>query len=320
MNIDTLSLGVVIAAVIIVLGIMIAYVSFRIFRGDAARTRIQEFVVSPSSTSWVSAEVPDAIDTLQGSLFSRTVIPFFLKIAKFFGRLISSASTEQLNWKLSIARNPLRMRAMEFNGLRILLLLAGIILALLTWLSDRLQNHIALLLGAALIVMTVLLPQAWLNSQVRKAQNEARTGLPDAIDMLSVCAFAGLGFDQSLQRVSDYWRTALGVEFRRVVNEIELGVSRSEALRNMSLRLRIPELTTFVAIIIQAENLGMPIADVLHAQADQMRILRQFRAKEIANKLPAKMIMPLAFMILPALFAVIFAPLVPSLVNLFGGL
>lgn len=316
---DILTLGVLIAVFIVILGITIAIVSFRVLRGDAVQTRIQEFVVSPSSTGWVYAEVQTSTEQFQGSLFRRTVVPQLLKISGLFGKFFSRASIEQLNWKLSVARNPLKLRAIEFNGLRVIFLVVGILLAFLLLASNRFQNRISYIGAAGIILVAVLLPDAWLNSQVRKAQNEAQAGLADAIDMLSVCAHAGLGFDQSLQRVSDYWRNALGIEFRRVVNEIELGVSRADALRSMSNRLRIPELTTFVAIIIQADNLGMPTADVLHAQAEQMRVLRQFRAKEIANKLPAKMIMPLAFMILPALLAVIFAPLVPSLANLFGG-
>jgi tight adherence protein C len=153
---------------------------------------------------------------------------------------------------------------------------------------------------------------------MRTHQDDIRRGLPDALDMLSVCTFAGLGFDQALQRVSEYWHSPLGVEFSRVVQEIELGVSRAEALRNMSDRMQVGELSSFVAIIIQSENLGMRIADVLHGQAEQMRVLRQYRAKEVANRLPAKMMVPLALLILPALMAVIFAPMVPSLLLLFG--
>jgi len=316
---DIFSLGFIIAAVVIILGLTIAVVSFKMFRGDQVGTRIQEFVVSSNATGLVNAEVQAVPEILQGSLFSRTIVPFFKKVGAFFGKFGQLTSSEQLNWKLSISKNPLKLKALEFNGLRILLILAGLILALLVNLPDQFQNRLALLAGLGIILLSLMIPEAWINSQVRKAQNEARAGLPDALDMLSVCAFAGLGFDQSLQRVSEYWQNTLGNEFKRVVNEIELGVTRADALRNLSNRLRIPELTTFVAIIIQAENLGMRTADVLHAQADQMRVLRQFRAKEIANRLPAKMILPMAFFILPSLFAVIFAPIVPRLIGLFTG-
>ena len=233
------------------------------FRNDIVNTRIQEYVVSPSSTGWVYAETPTDVEQLQGSLFSRTVIPFLRKIAGFLGQFLSLASAEQLNWKLSIIRNPLKLRAFEFNGIRLLVLLGGIALAVLLNVRSGFQNRLDMVAGVGLLVVALLVPEVWLNAQVRRAQNEARAGLPDALDMLSVCAYAGLGFDQSLQRVSEYWHTTLGNEFKRVVNEIELGVSRADALRNMSNRLRIPELSTFVAVIIQADSLGMPTADVL---------------------------------------------------------
>jgi tight adherence protein C len=163
-------------------------------------------------------------------------------------------------------------------------------------------------------------PTVWLQRKVRDAQDAVRKALPDALDMLSVCASAGLGFDQALQRVSDYWNNKLAEEFKRVVHEMEVGVSRADALRNLSNRLDVTELSNFVAVIVQAETLGMRIADVLHSQAEQMRILRQFRAKEVANTLPAKMMVPLAMLILPALIAVILGPLVPTFIDAMGNL
>ena len=80
----------------------------------------------------------------------------------------------------------------------------------------------------------------------------------------------------------------------------------------------VDELTSFISIIVQAEEIGMSFADVLHSQADQMRIMRQYRAKEIANRMPAKMIIPLAIFIFPALIAVILGPVIPTLMNAFG--
>jgi tight adherence protein C len=98
---------------------------------------------------------------------------------------------------------------------------------------------------------------------------------------------------------------------------MEMGVSRSTALKDMSKRLDVDDLSQFIAIIIQAEMIGMSYADVLQSQALQMRVLRQFRAREIANKLPAKMIIPLATCIFPAILAVILGPAIPTLMDIF---
>jgi tight adherence protein C len=135
--------------------------------------------------------------------------------------------------------------------------------------------------------------------------------------MLSVCASAGLGFDQSLQRVSEYWDTPIGHEFGRVINEMEMGLTRRDALRNLSDRLEIREISSFVALILQTEQLGMSISDTLHAQADQMRIERRYRAQEQAQKAPIKMLIPMAILIFPALLAVILGPSIPTLIEVF---
>jgi len=152
---------------------------------------------------------------------------------------------------------------------------------------------------------------------MRTRQDEIRRGLPDALDMLSVCASAGLGFDQSLQKISSYWDTELGYELQRTTQEMEMGISRADALRNMSSRVDVDDLSNFIAIIIQAEKIGMSYANVLHSQSLQMRVLRRLRAREIANKLPGKMIIPVALFIFPAIIVVILGPAIPTLFGIF---
>jgi tight adherence protein C len=177
------------------------------------------------------------------------------------------------------------------------------------------------LIGAAIIIYVGFFgPTVWLKRRVRKRQDQIRKGLPDALDMLSVTAEAGLGFDQSLQRVSEYWKTPVGIEFGRVVSEMEMGVSRRTALRNMADRLDVTELSSFVAVIIQSDQLGMSIADALHAQAKQMRIERRFRAQEAARKVPLKMLFPMLLLIFPAMLAVVCGPSIPILTDFFSSL
>jgi len=141
--------------------------------------------------------------------------------------------------------------------------------------------------------------------------------MPDALDMLTVCADAGLGFDQSVQRVSEAWDTSLAREFARVVAEMGMGLPRQTALRNFADRVGSPEVSSFVAVIVQSDQLGMSITQTLHAQAKQMRIERRFRAQEQARKMPLKMLFPLMLFIFPSMFAVILGPMVPVLTELF---
>ena len=219
--------------------------------------------------------------------------------------------------KLAIAGNPANLHAGKFFAIRFLGLLTGILVAFLINHEIKNISFISVMAGFVVIAISLAFPVVWLNGRVRSKQYEIRRELPNALDLLSVCVDAGLGFDQALQRISVYWDSELGHELKRVVRELELGVTRGDALKNMGNRLEVDDLSRFIAIILQAETTGMSYADLLHAQAEQMRILRQYWVRETANKLPAKMIVPLALFIFPALIAVILAPIVPIMLNMF---
>ena len=255
---------------------------------------------------------------VSGSFLQRIFPPLFTKIAKFFTNLTPQTQLSKLDHDLVIAGNPGGLRAGGFFGIQMLLFIVGTLIAILFVTSNKPLDFFNLIVGVFIVLLSLLLPKYWLNSKVRKVKDEIRRGLPDALDMLSVCASAGMGFDQSLQKISIYWHSKLGEELKRTIHEMEMGVTRSTSLQNLADRLNVDELSSFIGIIIQAERMGMSYAEVLHGQAVQMRILRQYRAREIANKLPAKMILPLALFIFPALIAVILGPVIPTLASLFN--
>jgi tight adherence protein C len=219
--------------------------------------------------------------------------------------------------KLTVAGKPGNLTASSFFAIRLLLLLGGLFIAFLFFRNMEDFSLNTLILSVLIVIFSWFLPIAWLNNRMRTRQDEIQRGLPDALDMLSVCASAGLGFDQSLQKISEYWDTELGHEMQRTTEEMEMGVSRGVALRHLAERCDVEELSQFVAILVQAERIGMSYADVLHSQAIQMRVLRQLRSREIANKLPAKMMMPLVSMIFPAMLIVILGPAIPTILNSF---
>jgi tight adherence protein C len=169
----------------------------------------------------------------------------------------------------------------------------------------------ALLLGLA----GFLLPQLWLRSRVRQRKQEIDRALPDALDMLSIGVEAGLAFESALLRVAEQWDNALSEEFRRTVREMRLGTARDQALRGMVDRTGVESLGNFVAVLVQSTQLGVSIADVLHAQAAQMRLKRRQRAEEQARQAGIKMIFPLVFLIFPAMFVVLLGPSAPALVE-----
>lgn len=254
---------------------------------------------------------------IEGSLFKRTIANWFITILGFFGQYTPKKMTVDLNRKLTIAGNPINMSAGDFYSLKFLVLLAGIGLAVFLNRDFSNLDLTNALIGLGVIMISLVMPDLWLKKKMKSRQDEIQRGLPDALDMLSVCASAGLGFDQSLQKVSGYWKTDLGDELRRVTQEMEMGITRSEALRKMSERLDVDDLSQFVAIVVQAEKIGMSYADVLRSQASQLRVQRQYRAREIANKLPGKMILPIALLIFPAMIAVILGPSIPLIMDMF---
>lgn len=317
--IDANLIFIFLGGLLAILGLILAIygTTFGLKRARRISTRVDQFVApefQPVRDPKASPIVPREIS---GSLFTRTIISGINKVLNYLGRFAPLKMAEEMEHQLTIAGHPGNMTATGFFALRLLVLMGGVFLAYL--LNRDLSNldMTSVLLGLMVIVVSWLLPSSWLKGKVRSRQDEIQRGLPDALDMLSVCASAGLGFDQSLQRISEYWETELGVELRRVTHEMEMGVPRSEALKNMSSRLDVDDLSRFIATIVQAEKIGMSYAAVLHSQATQMRILRQLRAREIANKLPGKMILPVALFIFPAMIAVILGPAIPILFSIF---
>ena len=283
-------------------------------------TRIDQFVNSDAQSQGFQGDqtITQVIPReISGSLFSRTIINWIKKILNFFGKFTPAKQAAEIEHLLEVAGNPGNLRAGDFYAIRFLLLIASFVVAFLINRDFKNLDTQSLMFGAGVIVIALLIPNYWLKGKARKRQDEIRRGLPDALDMLSVCASAGLGFDQSMQKISSYWDTELGREIKRTTQEMEMGISRAVVLRNLSNRLDVDDLTRFVALIIQAERVGMSYADVLHSQADQMRVQRMYRARELANKLPGKVILPIGIFIFPAIIAVILGPAIPTLLNIF---
>jgi len=303
------------AIFVVLVGIIMFFVGFLMANSREMDHRLEAFfILFPTIRESIEKETFDRRPDISGSLLTRIILPPLRGLGLFFSRLIPGGSIEDLDKQMVIAGNPLGMQGREFAGMRVVFLMLGGFLAyVITTRSDGLVNSITAI-GA--LVLIFYLPKFWLGSVVRKKQEKISRSLPDALDMLSVCADAGLGFDQSLQSVSERWEGPLAIEFARVVNEMSVGESRASAMRSMARRLDIQEISSFVAVILQSYELGMGIADTLHAQADQMRIERRYWAQEQARKIPTKMLFPLMFLILPAMFAVIIGPLVPQLTEI----
>lgn len=146
--------------------------------------------------------------------------------------------------------------------------------------------------------------------------------LPDALDLLTISVEAGLAFDSALSRVAKSTEGPLAAEFARVLQEMNIGMGRAEAMRALGERTHIPELKSFVTAMVQADAFGIPIGQVLRVQSSEMRVKRRQRAEEKAQKVPVKILFPLIFFILPTLFIVVMGPGVIAVMQSFqkGGL
>ena len=313
-----MDLSLIIAPAMVIVGILILISGLVGIRSGGISPRLQAFVAEQEDQGrkWMGLFSLQPRE-LSGSMTSRLVLPFLKRIGNKFSRFTPTNAIENVRQDLYVAGNPLGFGPGEFLGVRLAMVLAGILLALLFLRRDF--NQLNILIGILIPIACYIVPILWLRLSVRSQQNKIRKGLPSALDILSVCVDAGLGFDQGLQRVSNQWDTRIAAEFGRVVSEMEMGLSRREALRNLADRLDIIELSSFVAIIIQSEQIGTSIANTLHVQADQMREERRYRAQEKARTIPIKMLFPLAFLIFPAIMAILIGPAIPQLLSLFSG-
>ncbi len=252
--------------------------------------------------------------------FSQRIIkPMLRTVANVFARLTPRRNLENIQHNLDLAGNPYGWSPMELTGLRLLcaVLFGGLALAVMFVSRAPLLNQtFATVIASAL---GYFLPTIWLALKIRSRQTNIIRALPDALDLLTISVEAGLGFDAAMAKVTEKWTDDLSQAFSRVLIEIQMGTVRRVALRSMANRAEVPELTSFAAAIIQADQLGVSLARVLHIQSEQMRIRRRQRAEEMANKAPIKMMVPLVFLIFPALFVVLLGPALPTLMTAFSG-
>jgi tight adherence protein C len=164
-------------------------------------------------------------------------------------------------------------------------------------------------------------PALYLSRRTQSRQLSVREGFPDALDMMLVCVEAGLGLAAAIERVGTELARANGVlaeNLKLVGMETRAGKTRQEALRSLAARTGVDDVGSFVTMLIQTEQLGTSLAETLRVYAFEMRNRRMLRAEEQANKLPVKIVLPLAFCILPCLWIVIFTPLVIKIVRGFA--
>ncbi|GAB1419954.1 type II secretion system F family protein [Anaerolineales bacterium] len=173
---------------------------------------------------------------------------------------------------------------------------------------------------AGLTLFGYFAPTLSLKSKISKRQENITKSLPDALDLLTICVEAGLGFDQAMGKVFEKWDDELALAFGRVLREVQMGVPRVKALRDMSDRMDVADVNSFVSAIIQSEQMGVSMSKILRIQSEQMRVKRRQRAQEKAQQAPVKMLMPMVLLIFPSIWIVLLGPAMIQVKNTLPGL
>lgn len=238
----------------------------------------------------------------------RVALPALRWLGRIGRRLSPASVPERIGKELAYAGSPAGWDAERVLALKIMAgaLLAPAVFGLTSFAGSPPARRMALSLLFGLAGF--YLPDWMLRARAGKRQGVIRRNLPDALDLLSITVEAGLGFDGAMAKVAREMGGPLGEELHRVLQEMQIGRPRPDALRDLAERTAVPELKSFVLAMVQADVFGVSVTKVLHVQARELRIKRRQRAEEQAQKIPVKIIFPVLLCIFPALFVVLLGP------------
>jgi|tagenome__1003787_1003787.scaffolds.fasta_scaffold20901816_2 tight adherence protein C len=291
-----------VAVAVVLVGAGLAVAAYTIFSPRLAPTGVSRSL----ELARAPLQVPDAVPLSERPASDRLWRPLLLGLAKLGARITPVGTPQRLRRRLDLAGNTppwdlesiLVIKAVGTFGL------GG--LGLVIWLASRSPK--GLLLLGLLAALGYWVADLLLYNMGLKRQEAMRRAAPDALDMLTICVEAGLGFDAGLAQVAENTTGPLAAEFTRVLKEVRLGRSRSQAFGDLAERTDVTEVKSFVAALVQADRLGVPIAGVLREQAAELRVRRRQRAEEKAQKVPVKIIFPVLFCIFPVFFIIVIGP------------
>ena len=247
----------------------------------------------------------------------RVIAPLGERMVGLGRRLVRADTARKIQYRLNIAGNPPAWDVNRMLGLKVLGGGLFTTLAFLYFLGRDWPFYKVVVATALVGLFGYVLPNILLYNAGQKREKLMRNALPDAMDLLTISVEAGLGFDAAVSRVAKNGEGPLNQEFSRLLQEMQLGVGRVDAMRAMAERTSLPDLKSFCSAMVQADSLGIPIARVLRIQSQEMRTKRRQRAEEKAQQVPVRIMIPLVLFILPCLFIVILGPAAINIANTF---
>lgn len=249
----------------------------------------------------------------------RVVGPAMGQLTQLGRRFTAADQVRRIRYRLELAGNPPRWDVDRVVALKMLGVAVGLVIGVALPLALKAGVLPIIGLVVAFTAAGYFAPNMVIYQMGYNRREQMRRVLPDALDLLTISVEAGLAFDAALSQVARNTTGPVADEFFRVLQEMQIGLGRSEAMRALGERTDLPELRSFVTAMVQAESFGIPIAQVLRVQAKEMRVKRTQRAEELAQKVPVKILFPLIFCILPALFVVIMGPAAIQIYQSFNG-
>jgi tight adherence protein C len=274
---------------------------------DAVQQRLSQLVVQPQTLEQMELEQP---------FFDRVVKPTIQRLSRAGSRGGERTGViAKIDAKLQRAGYPGGLRGADWMGVKLLAAIVFAVILLLLGLLLTGEIAVALLFGLLGLAIGYIAPEFWLSRRIRARSFGIVLQLPDALDLLTISVEAGLGFDAALAKVVEKMEGPLVDEFRQALAEVRMGRPRRDALRDVVTRADAQPVSNFIGAIVQAEQLGVPIAKVLQIQSQQLRIERRQRAEEAAAKAPVKMLFPMIGCIFPTIFIVILGPAIITVIR-----
>ena len=256
---------------------------------------------------------------LEPSFSDRVLFPLLARTQAMGRRLTPEDANDRIREKLDLAGNPSGWTVERVMAGKVVGFAAGLMVSLVVALSMRLGFVPTLAVVVVASLVGYLAPNMYLYQRAHDRAESLQRALPDAIDLLTISVESGLGFDAACAQVSKNTEGPLAQEFARMLQEMQIGRGRSEALRSLAERTSLPDLRSFVSAMVQADAFGIPVGQVLRVQSSEIRVKRRQWAEEQAQKVPVKILVPLIFCILPCLFIAVLGPAGISLMENFSG-
>jgi tight adherence protein C len=295
---------------VLLLGVIAIYAGlmFIVLALGATASDRQQVGRSLAALDAMSSRREEARRELDRPFAERVFGPIVTRLSRIGSQFSPRDESAKLRHRIDLAGNPAGWNVERILAFKVIGLMSGLLVGI--GLPLGLGGGLAVTAGVTVLLVPLgyFAPDLALYQIAFNRNERIRRDLPDSMDLLTISVEAGLPFDAALSQVARNTRGPLADELFRVLQEMQIGLARTDALRAVAERTNVPELRGFVTAMVQADSFGIPVASVLRVQARDLRVKRSQRAEEIAQKVPVKILFPLVFCILPALFIVVMGP------------